>query len=676
MAFNKIKNRIPQLSFFNKLKKIPSAGKMNRKNRSGKMSLKYKLMLSFILLSVIPSVIIASIVYSVSKSTLEDKVSEMSEDIGYQMTENVNRTIEQMEDLALRPVNDQNFYRQLTQDFDQIDGGDEFQEKREIQEYFSAILVGESDLEELFFVNDEGELLGRTTSLGIDELISSDPDEQFANGSTVWLATGEEDTVDDLIVLRSVMDGVVVLRIDGSLFDDVFITEGEEETERELYIIDDQNRIVSSSFPDEVGKEYSVNEENEDAVMSTHSILNGWQVVVSTPRSVLMQEMNDVIQYVTIIVIIFAVIASIIGVIVTLSVTKPVDRIVNLMKRAEQGDLTVRTDEVGKNEIGQLGNSFNNMLANIKEIILENKKMSTYAVKSAEKLRTISIQSSQTADQIASSIEEVANGAMEQVDYSEKTNQEMQGLSKEVLGVGENVNEVSQAATNTKKSSENSMDYMEELTKKNHSVGNNISEIKTSIEKLNVEVNGIQGVVSMINDISDQTNLLALNASIEAARAGESGKGFAVVADEVRKLAEQSKQSTKKIEDIIKNILGQTSNSVNLVQTSVALFAEQTKSVDGTKQSFDQIIKDTEDIFKATQSMETSIQTMDVTRGRVEKAISDMVGITEVTSAATEEVTATTEEQFAAAEELGSLSESLATTMKDLEKVVNRFKVE
>lgn len=677
MAFKKLKTRMPKLNIFKKREE--KTFKRFTKNKSrGHMSLKYKLLLSFILLSIIPSVVVAGLVYSVSKDALEDKVSEMSEDIGFQITENVNDTIEQIEELTTRPITDQDIYSQLTVDFDDLDDRETFEMRRDISDYFSNIINNTSHLSEFFFVRNDGEILGRATQFELDEVIHSDVEEQFEENNVVWLALGEEDnTVNDLIVLRRSADGIIVSNIQTGLFEGVFSSDGEEaESEKELFIIDEQNLIIASSHSEEVGNYYSLDEGNEDAISSAHSISNGWQVVVSTPRSVLMQDMNDVIQYVIIFVIIFAIIASLIGVFLTFSITKPINRIVSLMKKAEQGDLTVYTDEVGKHEIGQLGNSFNHMVSNIKEIILENKKMSTSAVQSAEQLKTISNQSSNTADQIASSIEEVANGAMEQVDYSEKTNQEMKGLSQEVLGVAKNVNDVSQAATNTKKSSQNSIDHMNELTKRNHSVGANITQIKDTIEKLNIEVTGIQSVVSMINGISDQTNLLALNASIEAARAGDSGKGFAVVANEVRKLAEQSKQSTKKIEDIIQSILGQTSNSVKLVQTSVALFEEQTESVEGTKHSFDQILQDTDEIFLATQSMESSISKMDVTKNRVEKAISDMVSITEVTSAATEEVSATTEEQFAAAEELGRLSESLEMTMKDLEKVINRFKVD
>ena len=95
----------------------------------------------------------------------------------------------------------------------------------------------------------------------------------------------------------------------------------------------------------------------------------------------------------------------------------------------------------------------------------------------------------------------------------------------------------------------------------------------TEAERTNREVEGlsksatrIDEVVVLINDIAAQTNLLALNATIEAARAGDAGKGFQVVASEVKSLANQTATATEDIGRQIREIQTATSESVNAIK--------------------------------------------------------------------------------------------------------------
>ena len=84
-----------------------------------------------------------------------------------------------------------------------------------------------------------------------------------------------------------------------------------------------------------------------------------------------------------------------------------------------------------------------------------------------------------------------------------------------------------------------------------NSVHDVVEETSKVINKLVTRTQQIDTALAAITNIAEQTNLLALNAAIEAARAGENGKGFAVVA-EVRDLAEQSKESAKEVNHLIK----------------------------------------------------------------------------------------------------------------------------
>ncbi|HEY8994239.1 MAG TPA: methyl-accepting chemotaxis protein [Lacunisphaera sp.] len=83
------------------------------------------------------------------------------------------------------------------------------------------------------------------------------------------------------------------------------------------------------------------------------------------------------------------------------------------------------------------------------------------------------------------------------------------------------------------------------------------------LQTASVNVHEVMGDIARI---ADQTRILSINASIEAARAGEHGRAFNIVAREVQQLADQTRDSTKLIEERVDAIQG----SVGEVAASVA----------------------------------------------------------------------------------------------------------
>lgn len=148
---------------------------------------------------------------------------------------------------------------------------------------------------------------------------------------------------------------------------------------------------------------------------------------------------------------------------------------------------------------------------------------------------------------IASSVEEVAEGAQHQASETEAS----------VSILAENIkilNEISTQELNGKKSLEDAVEQievsfkdLEKVSGKMNLVKENFSRVNETGKDLGTKVKDIISIVGTVESIAEQTNLLALNASIEAARAGEMGRGFSVVAEEIRKLAEDSKEAVSTI---------------------------------------------------------------------------------------------------------------------------------
>jgi methyl-accepting chemotaxis protein len=93
-----------------------------------------------------------------------------------------------------------------------------------------------------------------------------------------------------------------------------------------------------------------------------------------------------------------------------------------------------------------------------------------------------------------------------------------------------------------------------------------VEDIADNILELSEHTQQIGEIIATVNSLADQSKMLALNASVEAARAGEEGKGFAVVALEVRNLADQNRDATVQVREILGEIQRATNAAVMVTE--------------------------------------------------------------------------------------------------------------
>lgn len=93
-----------------------------------------------------------------------------------------------------------------------------------------------------------------------------------------------------------------------------------------------------------------------------------------------------------------------------------------------------------------------------------------------------------------------------------------------------------------------------------------VEDIADNILVLSEHTQQIGEIIATVNNLADQSRMLALNASVEAARAGEEGKGFAVVAMEVRNLADQNRDATVQVREILGEIQRATNAAVMVTE--------------------------------------------------------------------------------------------------------------
>jgi len=219
----------------------------------------------------------------------------------------------------------------------------------------------------------------------------------------------------------------------------------------------------------------------------------------------------------------------------------------------------------------------------------------------------------------------------------------------------------SRAAAEATESTESAMQTVQATLSGMSLIRETISEMEKRIKRLGERSQEISQIVNLINTISERTHVLSLNAAMQAAMAGEAGRGFAVVAEEVQRLAENSRQATGQIANLVQNIQVETNDTIATVNKTI-----------------DQVVKESELAHNAGERMrETHEATARLVRlvATIASSSAEQTKIAESLRSAADEITqftAKTAEQLAAQNQSAA---SLVSASKKLMESVSVFKL-
>ena len=291
-------------------------------------------------------------------------------------------------------------------------------------------------------------------------------------------------------------------------------------------------------------------------------------------------------------------------------VVNPMKELEAMAAKAKDGDLTVRTSVINRDEIGRTSESFNAMFDQVGSVV--------QSVKSA-------------AGGITTGTIEIAQG---NDDLSQRTSAQAGALEETSASMEEMTSTIKQNADNAKQANQLAV-AAREVAEKGGAV---TDKAVSAMDEINKSSKKIADIINVIDEIAFQTNLLALNAAVEAARAGEQGRGFAVVASEVRNLAQRSASAAKEIKTLINESVQKVGDGSELVNKSGQTLEEIVNSV---KRVTDIIAE----ISAASQEQASGID-------QVNKAVMQMDQGTQQNAALVEEATSASQSMKQQAEDL------------------------
>jgi len=211
-------------------------------------------------------------------------------------------------------------------------------------------------------------------------------------------------------------------------------------------------------------------------------------------------------------------------------------------------------------------------------------------------------------------------------------------VQQDIVELKEHYQTVQQKSSDMLRFTKISKENTDELEKENHVLEQVLLQNILSFEQLAKKSGNIYGIVDKITGIAGQTNLLALNAAIEAARAGEHGRGFAVVADEVKKLAEESKNSSLEIQEIIDDLIesmNQTSAEAENGKMSMELTKEKRKVV---LENIELLKKEAENVKELSEYTKSKIDSIEKNGDKITSSLETLASTSEETSSMTLEM--------------------------------------
>lgn len=401
-----------------------------------------------------------------------------------------------------------------------------------------------------------------------------------------------------------------------------------------------------------------------------------WGLVTEIGLDEAMKPVASARNFSIILVLVVGILALIASVYMALLIAAPLVQMVGIADEIKKGRFNNKIKVKGQDEIAKLQESFNEMsesLSNLlRQVDVATQNITNASVKMTDSTHTASA----AVEEITAIVEDVANGAVDQIASVEEAVRVVNEISNSVESAANKTSEVSSRAAEAAIIAQQGSENIQTISEKVNGIKENVISNSELVGKLGEKSARVGETVKAIREIAGKTNMLALNAAIEAARAGDAGRGFAVVANEIRNLAEQTRDASKSIESLLKEIQIDSLTTVESMKIGITEVEAGTVAIANTYGTFNKIIEDVQLVAKDVMEVSSTVLTLQQESTKVVDAVKRVESIAQATSSGTQNVLASTEEQASSTQEMATLSTELSQMAEELKTMISKFEFE
>lgn len=359
-------------------------------------SLRFKVAVLAIIIAALPALIVYLVYANVTRRVIMEKYTESAVQSVYEVGRNIDLLMTSLIEYSDIILTSQDFLASI-QDVKQLNSAS-----------FGAMMrnyyISREDIEGLYVYSS---MFDRSNYFGVSK---TDPTEykdnpliNESNGEIIWLNTKQEKikilsgqfdknyfTFARKIIDLNSLRYLGVLAID--LEEQVLASASAgllSESEAQVFMISDEATVISASDKNLIGtpaaemaymstlsKQQETNgyylfNDNSEEMISIYAVspVTGWVIVKTVPTRSLYTEIITLEKALLYGMLVFSVFSLVLAMLASRLFSRPIMQLAQSMRGVEKGDLSIRVKELRKDELGQLGTSFNYMIAEMNQLI-------------------------------------------------------------------------------------------------------------------------------------------------------------------------------------------------------------------------------------------------------------------------------------------------------------------
>lgn len=358
-----------------------------------KISIKTKLVLLLTTQMLIPLVLIGFLSYKNSEGIIKENSTDYSRDILHMIRLRLDDYMDNLVQISQDLLYEEKIYEVLKSDTNIEDPLKLYEIQNSVNSHLKMVVISRPEIRSICIYANDGRIFyqdDNTREAGThDDLPFAEMLEQARSkkGKPSLYIVSDGSRVQDIYMIRQINDrddfvelGLLVMHVKKEILDEVY--QGLTGNFENFIILSPNMELIASRDYDDPSYISGVLNESIDGYMGEKvdekagmfisyitQELTGWKIVSYVSLDVLYKDANTLKNNIIMLCIVAVAVLSVVTLITAVNIIKPINKLVNGMKKVQSGEGNVRIEVDREDEIGFLQKAFNEMSGEIHHLV-------------------------------------------------------------------------------------------------------------------------------------------------------------------------------------------------------------------------------------------------------------------------------------------------------------------